>query len=92
MCFFVVVSEEHALIYYIHAAGEDYVPVDVDITFTEADSMTEKCYDIAIIDDGIVEVSESFIVELIGSNVFGNKEAIITINPNLDNIDSKLVY
>ena len=66
--------------------------MDVNITFSESDSITEKCSPIAIIDDGIVEVSESFIVELLGSNVFGNNEAIITINPNLDNIDSKLVY
>ena len=66
--------------------------MDVDITFTEGDSATQICYPITIIDDDIVEVSESFIVELQGSNVVGNRALFITINPNLDNIDSKLVY
>lgn len=66
--------------------------MDVDITFTGDDSVTKTCHPIPIIDDDIVEVSESFTVELQGSNVVGNRALLITINPNLDNIDSKLVY
>lgn len=66
--------------------------MDVNITFTEGDSVTLICHPIPIIDDDTVEVSESFIVELQGSNVVGNRALLITINPNLDNIDSKLVY
>lgn len=68
--------------------------MEVEITFTEADvsdSGTTKCHYITIIDDNIVEVSEFFSVELIGSDVIGNG-GIVTIVPNVDNIDSKLVY
>ena len=70
-------------------AGADYTPLEVDITIPETMS---ACYNITIIDDDIVEVSESFSVELI--NVVGIDTLVrdigITILPNNENIDSKL--
>ena len=69
----------------VFIANKDYLPVDLSIAL----SNTERtmCYDVVILDDDIVEVSESFSVELV--DVIGRFRVLqttadITIIPNIE--------
>ena len=68
----------------------DYVPLEVDVDFTQ---MNPQCYDVAILDDDIVETPESFTVELtnvVGFSLILQSRVTVTIIPNQDNLDSKV--
>ena len=65
-------------------ADADYLPLEVDVEFTEVDS---SCYSVTILDDDVVETPEFFSVEL--TNVVGFQEVLqgeftISIIPDLD--------
>ena len=71
------------------AANQDYIPLEVVVVLT---GMGSKCYNVVIVDDDIVETSESFSVELVdivGSFRVLQSSTTITISPNQQNIDSK---
>lgn len=75
------------IMFTIHStAGADYLPLNIDMTFTETSS-DSKCFSLTILDDDIVEVSECFTVELI--NIVGlplvlQRRITITIIPDDD--------
>ena len=71
------------------AANQDYIPLDVVIVLS---GMGSKCYNVVIVDDDIVETSESLSVELVdivGSFRVLQSSVTITISPNQQNIDSE---
>ena len=73
------------------SANQDYIPLEVVVVLTE---MGSKCYNVVIVDDDIVETSESFSVELVdivGSFRVLQSSITITISPNQQNIDSKSI-
>ena len=68
------------------------MPLEVNIDFTTVSETEPQCYDVAILDDDIVESSEVFRVELteiVGFVTIIQSIVTITIIPNRERLDSK---
>lgn len=68
------------------------MPLEVNIDFTTVSETEPQCYDVAILDDDIVEMSEVFRVELteiVGFVTIIQSIVTITIIPNQERLDSK---
>ena len=80
---------------YLLGNKSDYIPLQVDVTFTRQDkSGDQECYDLTILDDDIVEASETLSVELVnpvGVRVISGS-ITITIQPTPQDPDSKFRY
>lgn len=71
------------------------MPLMVNVTFGPGNTNSVQCHAISILDDDIVETTESLIVEAknpVGLTVLSPGRVTITIQPSTSNLDSERFY